>query len=178
MANAAKKNQVEQLSSLLKNSSHFALVKFSNTPHSALEQLRKELKKNEANFKVVKKSLFQKAINKLALVDKNLKQLQTKVFPLKENSALLTLGQDYAKGLSAFAKFAKNEQSLSFKFGFLDKKVYLADEVQKISLLPGKDQLMGQLVASLKSPQTKFVHALQFNSGKLVYLLKGESKQN
>ncbi len=173
MVSVKKKTQVDELSELIKNSPHFALVKFENTPHTTLEQLRKELKKNEATFKVVKKSLFQKTINKLALLDKNIKELQKKVFPLKENSALLTLGNDYTKGLNTFAKFIKNEKSLSFKFGFLDKKLYLADEIQKISMLPGKDQLMAQLVSFMKSPQTKLIYAMKFNINKFVYVLKG-----
>lgn len=172
MASPKKKALVSQLIDLIKNSPHFALVKFENTPHTALEKLRIELKKNSSIFKVVKKSLFEKSINKIAQTDKALKKLQKKVLPLQDNSALLTLGEDYMSGLKTFSDFAKNEKTLSFKFGFFDKHLYPGEEVQKISQLPSRDQLIAQIIGSLKSTTTKLIYSMKFNVNKFVYILK------
>lgn len=177
MANQKKKLQVDSLSQLLSNTAHFALVKFDNTPHQSLEALRKELKAGDAKLRIIKRSLFEKSVNKLSSQKKELKDLIKKVFPLKENSALLTLGEDYLKGLNIFAKVAKKEGTLSFKFGFLDKKVYLSDEVAKLAELPGRDQLMAQLIGSLKSSPSKLVFALKYNVTSLVHILKKRAKQ-
>lgn len=172
MANPKKKALVSQLIDLIKNSPHFALVKFENTSHTALENLRRVLKNKSSAFRIVKKSLFEKSINKLAEKEKALKELQKKVFPLKENTALLTLGDDYMAGLKAFSDFAKNEKTLSFKFGFFDKHLYPSEEAQKISQLPTREQLIAQIVGSLKSSQAKLVYAMKFNVNKFVYILK------
>lgn len=177
MASQKKKLQVDELSQLLSGTSHFALIKFGNTSHKALEALRKKLKKGDARLRVIKRSLFEKAVNKLAAKEKDLKQLAKKYFPLKEDSAILTLGEDYLQGLNIFAQTAKNETSLLFKFGFLDKKLYPAEEVERMAQLPGRDQLMAQLIGSLKAGQSKLVMALRYNVTKLTYVLKEKGKQ-
>ncbi len=172
MVNLKKKKLVTQLTDLIKNSPHFALVKFENTPHTALESLRRELKKKSSELRIVKKSLFEKSINKLAEKEKTLKELQKKVFPLKENTALLTLGDDYMAGLKTFSDFAKIEKTLSFKLGFFDKHLYPADVVQTISLLPSRDELIAQIIGYLKSSQAKLIYSMKFNINKFVYILK------
>ncbi len=177
MASQTKKLQVDVLSKLLTTSKHFALIQFGNTSHKALENLRKELKKGDAKLRVIKLSLFEKAIKKLVKQQADFKELTKKVFPLKENAALLTLGEDYLQGLNIFAKTTKDEKNLTFKFGLLEKKLYPAEELTKIALLPGKDQLMAMLLASLKSPQAKLVWSLKYNVTKLTYVLKGKEKQ-
>ncbi len=176
MANQNKKLQVDSLSKILAATVHFALVKYDNTSHQALEKLRKELKKGDAKLRIIKLSLFEKAVNKLSQQQKDLKGLAKKLFPLKENAALLTLGEDYLQGLNIFARTAKSEKGLGFKFGFLDKKIYPAEELERIAQLPGRDQLMAMLVSSLRAGPTKLVMALKFNVTKLTYVLKERSK--
>ncbi len=178
MVNQKKLQQVEKLTQLIEKHPNFALIKYGNTSHQALEKLRKELGASDAKLNVVKISLFEKAVNKLSLTHKQLKELVKKVFPLRETSALLTLGEDYFKGLGAFAKFAKNEQALGFKFGLLDKKIYLAEEIEKIAQIPGKDELIARIIGSLKSSQYKLVSAMKFNVTKLTLVLKERAKQN
>ncbi len=100
-----------------------------------------------------------------------------KVFPLKESTAVLTLGEDYAKGLKAFHTFAKKDTTLSFKVGILDKTVYMNAELEKIAILPGKEELIAKLIGGLKSPSSKLVYALKFNITKLTLVLKERAKQ-
>mgnify|MGYP001610991668 CR=1 FL=1 len=178
MANQKKKLQLESISQLLANTAHFALIKYGNTSHQALESLRRELKKGDAKLRVIKRSLFEKAINKLSQQEKGLKEIAKKTFPLKEDSAILTLGEDYLKGLNIFANAFKGEKSLAFKFGFLDKKVYPAEELDKIAKLPGRDQLIATFIGSLKSSPAKMVFALKYNVSKLTHVLKERSKQS
>lgn len=174
MVSVKKKLQVEKLSQILTESQNFALVKFGSISHNALENLRRELKKNATQLKIIKKSLFEKSVNKLSLKESKLKELQKKVFPLRENSALLTLGENYFEGLNTFARFAKNETTLSFKFGFLDNKLYLKDDLNKLALLPSKEEILARITRSLKSPSTKLTFALKFPIYKISYILKSK----
>jgi len=41
--------------------------------------------------------------------------------------------------------------------------------------LPSKEELLGKIIGSMKSPMSKFVYALKFNTNKLVYILKQKS---
>jgi len=171
MVNVQKKQEVDQLSQIIERGS-FALVKYLGISHQKLEGLRKELKKSKSLFRVVKKSLFEKAVNKLSQKNKNLKEVQKKVFPLKENTAILSFEDDYMMGLSAFAKLSKDAEGLQFKFGLLDGKLYLSQDLERLSNLPTKDQLRAQFIALMNAAASKFVHVLKYNTSKFVYVLK------
>ncbi len=176
MVSKQKKSAVESFIEKLQKNSNFALIKFDKTTHQALETLRKSLKKEQSSFLVIKNTLFEKAINKLALKNKNLKELKKKFFPLKDTSALLSLDSDWSKGLHAFYEFVKKEKTLDFKFGLLDNQNYDASTLTRIAQLPGKNQLMAKIIGSMKSPTAKLVYALKYNTQKIVYILSQKSR--
>lgn len=177
MANQAKKSQVVALVELLNSTPNFALIKYEKTKHKSLEELRQGLKENQAQIRVVKNTLLQKALQNKAASAKEVSELTKKIFPLKESTAVLTLSEDYAKALKAFHSFAKKDATLSFKIGLLDGTVYVADELQKIAVLPSKEELIAKLIGGLKSPSSKLVYALKFNISKLTLVLKERAKQ-
>ncbi len=178
MVSNQKKSAVQSFVEKLQKNSNFALIKFDKTTHQALETLRKSLKKEQSSFSVIKNTLFEKAINKLALKNKNLKELKKKFFPLKDTSALLSLGEDWNKGLSAFYQFTQKEKTLDFRFGILDDQNYDSLTLSQIAQLPGKDQLMAKIIGSMKSPMGKLIYSLKYNTNKFVYILSTKSKSS
>jgi large subunit ribosomal protein L10 len=177
MANTKKTSQLDTLMGQLETDSNFALVKYEKTTHIALEGLRKELKTNDSKIKIFKNTLLEKAIRKLSVKNKALNEVVKQAFPLKENSALLALGEDWSKGLSAFHKYTDKEKTLSFKVGLLENQVYKESDLKKIAQLPGKDQLVAKLIGTMKAPMYKFTFAMKFNMQKLVYVLDVKAKQ-
>jgi len=177
MANQAKINQVNKLTETLKENKNFVLVKFLKTKHQALEALKKELKKNDAVFKVIKNTLLEKAFSKISHTSKIVNKFSKNHLPLKEPTALLLLKKDWSNGLKAFYEFCQKEKGLSFKSGIIDDITYSDAEVLKISQLPGKNLLVGKVISSIKSPADKFVYSLKYNTNKLVYLLQQISKK-
>lgn len=176
MVSTQKQSAVESFVEKLQKNSNFALIKFDKTTHQSLETLRKALKKEQSTFLVIKNTLFEKAINKLALENKKIKELKKKFFPLKETTALLSLGADWSKGLNAFYQFVQKEKTLGFKFGILDNQGYDEIHLTQIAQLPGKDQLMAKIIGSMKNPTAKLVYALKYNTQKFVYILNQKSK--
>lgn len=177
MASQKKTTEVQELTDLLNNASHFALIKFDKTTHKSLEELRRELRKSKTTVRVVKNTLFEKTIDKLISEKKELEELKRKVFPLKESTAVITLEGDYSEGLSAFFKFAKKDPTLTFKFGILDSTVYLGPELEKIAKLPGRDQLIAKLIGGLKSAPYHLTYTMKFSITKLTLTLKERAKQ-
>lgn len=177
MTNTKKLALGGKIQELLTKYQNFALVKIDKTSHQTLEKLRKELKKDQANFKVVKNTLFEKTIAKLAKGNKSYEELKKNFFPVKETSALLLFEKNWDSGLKTFYEFIKKETSLSFKFGILDNQSYPNEEILKIAKLPAKNQLMANLIGSFKSPSYRLVNSLKFNVTKLIYILKEKSKQ-
>lgn len=177
MASKKKFILVQQIQDLLAKYQNFALIKIYKTNHQTLENLRKELKKNQAKFKVVKNTLFEKSIDKYTPTHKIFTNLKKSFFPLRETSALLLLEKQWSRGLKTFYQFIKKETSLSFKFGLLDGKTYADSEILKIAQLPEKDQLLANLVWTFKFPAARAVYSTKFNLYKLIYILKEKSKK-
>ena len=175
MVNTQKKFQIDSLNSLLKEKSNFLLVKIDKATHQSLESLRKELRKNDSSLKVIKNTLFQKSVN-LTSDKPLLKELRKKFFPIKEPSALVTFEKDWNGGLKSIYDFIKKEKTLSFKLGLLDNSLYGVEEMEKIAQVPSREELVGKIIGSFKSPMSKFVYAMKFNSNKLVYILQAKSK--
>lgn len=169
MANLKKIQIVEKLVENLKKSPNFALVNFSNLSHQKLEEIRRKLRPLLSYFSVVKNSLFKVALQKIN------KKERIKA-EIKGPSALLTLATDWTKGLSAFYQWAKNEEGVSFKFGFIDGKLYLENDLIKLAQLPTKEELIGKILMTIKTPQTKLIFNLKFGMLRIINALKAKTK--
>jgi large subunit ribosomal protein L10 len=176
MVNNLKKNQVDSILQLVEKNPNILLVKIGKTTHQSLETLRKELRKSNSKIKVIKNTLFEKSVNKIALKDKLFKELKKQFFPLKETTALVTLSDRWSEGLKALYLFTKKDSTLSFKLALLDKNLYNAEKSLQIAQLPSREELLGKIIGSMKSPMNKFVYALKFNTNKFVYILQEKSK--
>ncbi len=178
MVSSQKKSALDSFVDKLQKNSNFVLIKFEKTTHQSLEALRKELRKKGSAFSVIKNSLFEKAVNRLSLQNKIIRDLKKLFFPIKDTTALLLLGAEWSKGLNAFYQFIQKEKTLNFKFGLLDNQGYDALKLSQIAQLPGKDQLMAKIVGSMKNPTSKLVYTLKYNMQKLIYILNTKSKSN
>jgi len=99
MVQQQKLDLVSKIQDLLTKNSNFTLIKIDKTSHQALESLRKELKKTKSSVKVLKNTLFEKAVSILMGKDNSFAKIKKNFFPLKETSALLVLDTDWSKGL-------------------------------------------------------------------------------
>ncbi len=178
MITESKKNQVDHLISKLETHPHFVLITFTNTSHRDLEEIRTGIKSADSALKVIKNSLFEKAVRRLSQKTKYLGNVQDTVFPIKDHTLLLTLGDDYALGLSTFYKLIAKKDSLTFKFGVLDGKLYQDSELLKIAKLPSRLELLARVIGSIKSPSSRLVHSMKFGISKLTLVLIERSKQN
>lgn len=175
MVSQQKKSQVDSLNSLLKEKTNFLLVKIDKAKHTSLESLRKELGKNSSSLKVIKNTLFQKAVN--LTKDRPLfRDLKKKFFPLREPSALVMFDKDWSAAVKTVFDFIQKEKTLSFKLGLLDNALYNTEEMDRIAKLPSRGELMANIIGSLKAPTSKLVYSLKFNTNKLVYLLNAKGK--
>lgn len=179
MVNTTKQTQLAKISSFLKDFPSFTLLKYEKTTHTSLESLRRDLKKTASKVMVVKNTILQKAINKLASAKENahLREIQKQTKNLKENTAVLGLSFDWSGGMNAFFTFSKADKTVSFKVGCLDKQFYGEADLLRIAQLPSKGEIVAKMLGSMKSPVAHMTHALKFNMQKFVYILNSKAKQ-
>jgi len=177
MANQKKHNQVSLLIDILNQRKNFILISFYKTKHQSFENLRKELKKNNALIQVLKNTLFEKAVNKQSQKEKLFLEFRKKFFPLKNTTAFLYFKNDWEKGIKSVYDFIQKEKTVEFKSGIVDNCIYESVDLIKIAQLPGRNDLIAKILGGMKNPMNKFTYALKFNTQKLVYILSEKSKK-
>ena len=141
---------------------------YTGLSHKQLEDLKKEIKKADAEYVVAKNTLV-----KIALGDK----VAGEEDKFQKPTGAMFLYGDVVAPLKALAKMIKETEKPAIKFGLLDGKVVTDKEVLKLSTLPSREVLLAQLAGMLMSPISGLHRAMQWNLQKLVMTLAAVEKQ-
>lgn len=135
------------------------------------EELRRNLKKENGEYYVSKKTLMD-----IAFKDSNFSDLEIKNLPGKV--AVVFAYEDEVSPAKVIFNFKKdNEGKISFVGGILDGKFIGADEVENLAQLPSKHELYAKMLGSLNAPISGFVNVLSGNIRSLVNVLKAISEK-
>ncbi len=74
------------------------------------------------------------------------------------------------------AKFLGEYSELNIKAGLLQGKVLSAEEITALSRLPGRKELLSQIVSLFTQPQVRLLRALNYLPLKLVQVLSAIEK--
>ena len=157
----------------LDQSKSVVFTSFNSLTVSDNNDLRQKLREQDSEYLVVKKTLLHLALDKIGLKDIDIKQFKGKiaaVFGYADEVAPARVVADFQK---------EHKETLDFVGGILERKLISAEEVEKLSKLPGKNELYAKLVGSINAPVSGFVNVLAGNLRGLVNVLKAvqESKQ-
>lgn len=115
-------------------------------------KMRKELREAGVVYKVYKNTYI-----KLAVKGTELEALNDM---LEGPTALAVSKEDSTAGARIIAKYAKTVEPLSLKCGFIDGTFYDKSAIEVIASLPGREELIGRLLGSIKSPISNFARVL------------------
>ncbi len=168
-----KKQIVESLIDKIERSKSIIFTKFSGLQVKENEELRKELKKENSEYYVAKKTLLDLAFKKFEVENLDVKSLEGQL-------AAVFGYEDEVMPAKVVDKFAKDKEGkIEFLGGVLKNKFISAEEVKSLAKLPSKVELYAKIVGSLNAPISGFVNVLAGNLRNLVYVLKAieEKKQ-
>lgn len=158
---------VENLTEELKSAKSVVLVNYAGLNVKAQRELKARLKGVGAKMLVVKNTLLKRA-GEAAKVDSQI--LSDTV--LEGQTALIITEDDPIAPLSVLGKFAKEFEVPQLKVGIIDGSYQENEALVKLSNLPGRDALLGQVLGALMSPSYGLVGTLNANMQKLLYILK------
>jgi|SRR3989344_623683 len=138
-------------------------VDFTGLKVKDISKLRKELKKNQNEMKVAKKTLVN-----LALKDKNLEIAKDK---LPGEVALIFGYNDEISPARIVYQFSKTNPALKILGGFMENKFREIEEIMALAQLPGREELLARLVGSIASPMSGMLNVLQGNIKGLIRVL-------
>lgn len=173
MANLKKKQKVESLINLIKETPNFLIIQLEKITHKKLEEIRRSLSdKNKA--KVIKNSLLEKSINKISKNNPIFKDFRKKFFPIKNQNLIVSFKEDWFEALKIIDAFLKKDYPLKFKFGYLDGQIYDDLALKKIASLPPRKILLAQLITNLKNPVNRLHQTINYPLSKLIFVLKNK----
>jgi large subunit ribosomal protein L10 len=155
-----KETLVADMKNRLQNAQAAFVVDYKGLDVEALNRLRNELRQTGSEFHVVKNRLA-----KLACRD-------TQTESLKEHfagpCALAVAHHDIVAPARVLVDFSKAEKALELKVGQICGKMIDMNAIRRLAELPGREELLSQVLSAMKEVPTSFVRVL---NGVLVSLL-------
>lgn len=129
-----------------------------------MSDLRGSLRQAEAEYKVVKNTLFELAAKDL--LDPDIVRF------LEGPTAVAFMHGDAIAPARALVNFMRDHKALSIKGGLVEGHIYDASQIQALSTVPSRDVLIAQLMSAVQSPVTGLVGTLQGLMSSAVYTLQ------
>jgi large subunit ribosomal protein L10 len=162
---------IDNLAELLNDAKHFYLTDISELNAEETSNLRRKCFEKEVSLLVVKNTLLRKAMEKS---DGKYEDLYD---TLKESTSIMfcETGNVPAKLIK---EFRKTKEKPVLKAAFVEESFYIGDEqLDLLSSLKSKEELLGDLISLLQSPSRNLVSALASGGSQLAGALKTLSEK-
>jgi large subunit ribosomal protein L10 len=147
-----KKNVVENLHDSFSRAKVVILTDYKGLDVDAMNGLRRKLRAEQVEFKVVKNTLIKRAAKDMdvALIDEHF------IGP----SALALSYDDPVAPAKVLTEFAKDHENLEIKIGVMDGKVLDLSAIKALAALPSREALLAQVLSAMNGVPTAFVRLL------------------
>ncbi len=139
----AKKAQVAEITEALKGATTGVLVDYRGLTVEEDTKLRNNLREAGVKYFVVKNTLLRLAANQTGLEELD---------SILHGPTALAVSEDAVAPAKVLADFAKENEKLEIKSGFMDGKVLSLDEIKQLAKTPSKEVLIAKIMGSLNSP--------------------------
>ena len=143
---------VDEISGHLKDANAIVLVDYRGITVEQDTKLRKQLREAGIVYKVYKNTMMNFAFKGTAFEE------LTKY--LEGPSAIAIGHEDATAPARIICKFAKTAPKLEVKGGYADGDLYDAAGIQALSEIPSREELLGRLFGSMKSPISNLARVL------------------
>lgn len=148
----------------------FVITRYQGFKANAANNLRREIAKVGGNYEVVRKRVLVKAAESAGV------EIDPKL--LDGHVGLVFTGEDPVETAKLVYKFCKdNDNAITVIGGRFDGRIYGAEDVEKISNLPGKDEMRAQLLGTLEAPLSQTLSVMDSILTSIIYCLENKSKQ-
>ncbi|NCN83197.1 MAG: 50S ribosomal protein L10 [Candidatus Pacebacteria bacterium] len=161
MPNLANTAAIELLKEKLSQAKSFAIVEYSGTTGNDQVELRRVLAEAGAEFRVAKNTLMRQVAGRDEMNAS-----------FEGQNAFVFSYEDEIGGLKALFSFHQEKDKLVIKQGLMGDKVLSAEDLESLSKLPSKNQLIATLISRIQGPVYGLVNVLTASQRDLVYALK------
>ncbi|ALD20033.1 50S ribosomal protein L10 [Hymenobacter sp. DG25A] len=179
MTREEKQALVDELSEKFQSHNAFYITDASSMTVAKINEFRRLCFNRGMEFKVYKNTLIRKALDTLggdtSEMDAALKGQSGVLFSKESGNAPAKLLKDFYKSQN----YGKNVlPKPALKGAYIDSDVYVgADQLESLSTIKGKNELIGDIIGLLQSPAKNVISALSSGGNKLAGILKTLSEK-
>ena len=166
----AKKLVVEDIKEKIQNAKSVVFVKFSGLSVAEDTELRREFRKKDVEYKVLKNTLIRRAFNDMGITDfdEDLNGPTSVAFGSDETGASKVI-------IDAVKKY---QDKVSVKSAYVDGGKVDANGVKALAAMPSKEELIAKMLGSMQAPIANFVGVLSAMPRSLVIALNAIAEKN
>jgi large subunit ribosomal protein L10 len=150
---AAKSETVKEISEKAKKSQTIIVCEYRGLTVAQIQEVRRALRKENAEMNVYKNSLVERAVDELGYNDLN---------SILTGPNAIVFSEDVIAGAKVIAKYAKRHRDiLVVKGGIVEGKFVDAKGMLEVAKLPGKEGLISMFLSCLQAPIRSFACAVK-----------------
>ena len=158
MTREEKDLQITELTQMLADNSVLYLTDATGLNAEQTTQLRRACYKNDVRMQVVKNTLLRRAMESTDGTD------YSELYEVLSGQTALLVGNVGNAPAKILKEFRKKNQMPVLKAAYVEESTYLGDDqIDALTAIKSKDELIAELIALLQSPMKNVVGAL--NSG-------------
>jgi len=164
-----KQYLVEEVSTHLNKSDYVYLTNYERITVEEIADLRAQLSEHDAEFHVIKNSIFG-----VAAAAKELPDLGEY---LTGQTAIVVGGNNPSGVAKIIGEYFKKKEKIEMKAGILNERILTKEEIEVLAKLPGLEVLRAQLLSLLTQPATGFVRVINAVPQGLVNVLQAKVRK-
>lgn len=153
-----KQNSIELAKSILSDNQMLVLFDYKGLNATDVVKLRNELKDKNANMKVLKNTLFKKAIENTEFAFLN---------DYFHEQIAISYSTDPVALSNVIFNFAKNNKGVAIKIASLDKKAININTIEELASLGSLDDVRARFIGVLRAPGSQLARVLTAYKEKL-----------
>jgi large subunit ribosomal protein L10 len=163
MPRLEKEIMVEEFRRSVDESATVLVTGYSGISSNEITELRKSLRKAGGRLQVVKNRL-----TRIVMQEERWSQLTEYV---DGPTAFVLTGGDPVPVAKALAEFTREHKQFQLRGGLIESIVVGGERIAELARLPGREQLLAQLLGGLVSPLTGFLNVISSPVGAFVRTL-------
>jgi large subunit ribosomal protein L10 len=169
MLRPEKEKEVEGLKEKFANAKGIVLADFTGLTVDEANKLRSKCREAEVEYKVVKNTLARLATRRADIAD-----LETYF----EGPVAVALSDaDSTAPPRVIADFRQEFPKLVFKAGYLEGRVYPAEDLREIAMLPPREGILAQVIGAMQAPMGQIIWSVEGILRNVISILDQASKK-
>lgn len=135
----SKRETVAEITDKLKTSESVILFKYAESTVADMQELRRELKKNDSEVKIYKNTLVKRALD----------DMNIDLSSFLEGPNAIVFGKDLLEPVKAISEFAKKHENVEIVTGIIKGEVVNLDTIKEYASIPSMEGLLTMFAGGL-----------------------------